>query len=518
MHEDLLRELRDLAREAESFLEIMAGENMLPKEFPKEQLQDYMQALIGLQSGSQEGCKVPLEQMRNELPRIRRENIVDQETLEDKFAELDDDDLPPLERGGMFDNGLKSIISAVTVAYDEYRESASLPITEDIITEKDATVPQVLDESRSLIQTSTIVEDRLKKDVKEATENLPDDQEEVAEFKKSLKDANNANYLVRGFLKGSGIIRHWYNAASLNLVSSGKRIERAGNTLKRSSIPLAGITLLSGASIPATALSILLIQNFGERLEEFGHTLDEIHKNSNGSIPDVDTKRQIEAEKMALDLLSAGKQVPNDVAADVRVLRFEGRFEPDSIFDFSTISSFPYLTGIELFSPYWDTLKIRNFEEIGHHKELQTLEITNSDLQNINPIASLKKLRRLNLSNSMVNELPNMEGFSHLTWLSLNYSPIKDMDPVSKCLNLKRLYLNETKVDNIFPVGNLVNLEELFLNGTTIENLAPLGYLKNLRHLQLGRQADPLGYITHLIPYVTTLYVNNKRIYEGILE
>jgi hypothetical protein len=118
-------ELREVESDAGALVAGLAKvSNLLPPDFPAEQLQELLIELQSLPAGTAEGCRQPLEYSRARLPAIRRRFIQTEE--ESRRQPVDEEAPPPLTRGMPIDKRIVALISSVTTALDEYRSLASI--------------------------------------------------------------------------------------------------------------------------------------------------------------------------------------------------------------------------------------------------------------------------------------------------------------------------------------------------------------------------------------------------------
>lgn len=113
------------------------------------------------------------------------------------------------------------------------------------------------------------------------------------------------------------------------------------------------------------------------------------------------------------------------------------------------------------------------FEAICKMKQLQSLHIESSQVEDISSISKLQQLRRLDL---------------------YSFSRLKDIQPILKLKNLELLSIqNSFKIENYDLIGKMTSLIGLNLEGDTIaprnlrlQSLKPFNQLKNLRHLNIS--------------------------------
>jgi hypothetical protein len=213
--ESLLEELQEVATYSSSLIAAIKSANGIPKAFPREAVFDLCVGLGGLQFGTAEGCRVPLEYARSRLPAIRRQFIFREEDR--VHDELTGDEPPPLMRGMTIDLAFQSLIAAITTALDEYRRLASAQFAESISVDQefDSTAiskAEVIGESVSVGKFISEHEALLSGAVK-------NDSEAGAGLIRSLKDADNVNKLARSEVKQTLVVVRWLQRLSRQMVS-----------------------------------------------------------------------------------------------------------------------------------------------------------------------------------------------------------------------------------------------------------------------------------------------------------
>ena len=274
----LLRELNELARVSETLLEALKGENRLPDDFPREQLEEYVGALTKLKDGTAEGCHIPLILARNELPRIRRKHIFDHETADEIEAKMADNAIPPIRRDDRLDKAMQPAISAITVALDEYREQAAEAPKDELPAEPAADNPQTTTITEAIAQSET-VEVTLVTAMAAADEVLDSDIKEADDFNRTLQDAHSANRMARSMLRGKTIVRRWYRASINNLKDYPGHIRNAGKAI-RISAAIAGPVAERVNAITGELIGYGIDQwdKLGKMFESIGDNFDDLNR------------------------------------------------------------------------------------------------------------------------------------------------------------------------------------------------------------------------------------------------
>ena len=115
-----------------------------------------------------------------------------------------------------------------------------------------------------------------------------------------------------------------------------------------------------------------------------------------------------------------------------------------------------------------------------------TIDITNSDLKNIETLAALD-LIELNLTSNIIEDIAPLVSMKNLKYLYIGGNRIKDLEPISGCLLLEELAVWGNLIDNMSPVSNLKNLKNLYAQSMKLKNIDFIEGLDNLDELALTR-------------------------------
>ena len=116
---------------------------------------------------------------------------------------------------------------------------------------------------------------------------------------------------------------------------------------------------------------------------------------------------------------------------------------------------------------------------------LKSIILRNSQVSSIEPIKKFKNLETLDISRTQVTDLSPLRDMMSLRVLEMDSTSVSDIEPIAKLINLEHLDLNSIQVSDIEPVRGLKNLSSLIIDGTNVENLEPIKELVNLRQLFL---------------------------------
>ena len=130
-------------------------------------------------------------------------------------------------------------------------------------------------------------------------------------------------------------------------------------------------------------------------------------------------------------------------------------------------------------------LDITFLDPISKLSDLHTLNISGTLVDDIYPIRNLVDLQDLNISNSQVTNLDALIYSMSLQSLNISNTGIYDLRPIENLSNLKYLNFAKTHVDDISPLAHLSALFDLNMQHTMVSDLQPLEPLKKLSYLYL---------------------------------
>ncbi|MBN1974208.1 MAG: hypothetical protein JW787_11250 [Sedimentisphaerales bacterium] len=158
-------------------------------------------------------------------------------------------------------------------------------------------------------------------------------------------------------------------------------------------------------------------------------------------------------------------------------------------------------------------------------QNLQSLTIVSTQIKNYKPLFSLKKLQRLNLSmrskddHGMIADLVPIKELINLQSLELSFTNISDLEPIKEFKYLQLLDLYETQVSDLEPIKNLSNLQYLDISGTQVSNIEHLRGLTKLQRMNLiGTPVSDLESLKNLTQLKTLVINNCKNITDQQVE
>ena len=142
------------------------------------------------------------------------------------------------------------------------------------------------------------------------------------------------------------------------------------------------------------------------------------------------------------------------------------------------------------------------WERLAGLKELQSLDISGTQIGDLAPLAGLRELRSLNISETQIGDLAPLAGLRELRSLNISGTQIGDLARLAGLKELQSLDLSETNIADFALLADLKGLQSLDISRTQIRDLAPMAGLKELQSftcwgMQIGELA-PLAGLTGL--------------------
>jgi hypothetical protein len=149
---------------------------------------------------------------------------------------------------------------------------------------------------------------------------------------------------------------------------------------------------------------------------------------------------------------------------------------------------------------------------LGRLTALQSLDLSNTQIADLEPLKGLTALQSLNLSFTKVADLTPLEGLTALLELNLEDTEVMDLTPLKGLTALEWLYLNGTRIGDLGPLKDLTALQWLTVSNTNAANLTPLKGLTALKSFDLSRtQVEDLAPLKGLTA-LEKLDLNSTRV------
>ncbi|GIO44206.1 leucine-rich repeat domain-containing protein [Paenibacillus apis] len=143
----------------------------------------------------------------------------------------------------------------------------------------------------------------------------------------------------------------------------------------------------------------------------------------------------------------------------------------DFIYNMQHLSSL-HLEGVSL-------KELPDFSKI----HLQSLTITDSDIETLDFISNWDSLVTLELSSSQLTTLEGIQNAKKLKNLLISYNPVSDISQIKELINLERIELKSTQVQDITILQEQQNLKLLDIRDTSVDTVSFLANLPELKIL-----------------------------------
>ena len=155
---------------------------------------------------------------------------------------------------------------------------------------------------------------------------------------------------------------------------------------------------------------------------------------------------------------------------------------------------------------------ITNISDLRYTNNIKVLKAENLRLSDIEIIGLYHQLTNLSLSHTDVEDISILGECEMLTDLDLSDTQVQSLDSIELPQSLRLLNLSNTGVSDLTPIENLENLQLLIIDGTPVTDLNPVAKLIRLNEL-LCRNTSisdlmPLKDMAHLV----RIYCDNTLI------
>lgn len=146
--------------------------------------------------------------------------------------------------------------------------------------------------------------------------------------------------------------------------------------------------------------------------------------------------------------------------------------------------------------PDLETLNIKdvpveNLEPLTACKALQTLDVSGTKVKDLKALKDLTALSSLDVRRTAVSDLAPLAGLQKLRYLSLGTTQVRDLRALKGMTALYSLDLSETAVSDLSPLSKLPELGSLDIHKSKVRSLAPLMKLSKLRYLTVDKTFPP---------------------------
>ena len=115
---------------------------------------------------------------------------------------------------------------------------------------------------------------------------------------------------------------------------------------------------------------------------------------------------------------------------------------------------------------------------------LETLEIENTHLKEIDPIEQLVNLKTLEIDHNMIMLLPeNMGNLQKLEKFTFSHNNVKDINPIFSLTNLEVLVFTDNQIEDISAIRNMTKLSVITFLNNKVKDISAIKKLCKLKSL-----------------------------------
>lgn len=155
---------------------------------------------------------------------------------------------------------------------------------------------------------------------------------------------------------------------------------------------------------------------------------------------------------------------------------------------------------------------ITNISDLRYTNNIKVFKADNVKLDDIEIIGLYHQLTNLSLSNTNVDSIAVLENCEMLTDLDISGTKVTTLDSIVLPQSLRCLNLSDTEISDLTPISNLENLQQLIIDNTAVTDLTPVANLSRLNELQCRNTSIsdlmPLKDMTNLV----RIYCDNTLI------
>lgn len=152
---------------------------------------------------------------------------------------------------------------------------------------------------------------------------------------------------------------------------------------------------------------------------------------------------------------------------------------------------------------------ITTLEPLSELSELQTLNITGTNVGDLTPLRNSNKLKvlktgntriedlsplkydillqELNIAHTDVSNLSVLEILNNLEKLNIAYTQVDTLDDLKSCPNLTHLSAEGSKINTIQPLADLNKIVSLNISSTAVRDLTPVTHFTDLQSLKISQ-------------------------------
>lgn len=149
-----------------------------------------------------------------------------------------------------------------------------------------------------------------------------------------------------------------------------------------------------------------------------------------------------------------------------------------------------------------NTKTITTLDPISELSELQTLNVSGTNISDLTPLRNANKLKTLKAANTRIDDLSPLKYDIMLEELDVANTDVNDLSVLEILSNLEKLNISQTQVNTLEEVKSCPNMAYLFAQGCPITTLEPLAELNNIVSLNINNtpisDLSPISHLTTL--------------------
>lgn len=145
--------------------------------------------------------------------------------------------------------------------------------------------------------------------------------------------------------------------------------------------------------------------------------------------------------------------------------------------------------------------KIKSLENLKFLVNIETINFSTNEIENINDLTNLNKLKNINFEANKITNIDSLSNKNDLHEIILYSNNIANIDNLNNIPNLQGLYMALNKVNNISSVKNFPNLEVIDFYGNEVDNISDIQNLNKLKMVNFGdnKKIDDLTPVKNLL-------------------
>lgn len=128
---------------------------------------------------------------------------------------------------------------------------------------------------------------------------------------------------------------------------------------------------------------------------------------------------------------------------------------------------------------------MRTLEDLSKLKNLQIVQISAQEIEDLSPLASLERMEHLDIRHNPVKDLSPLQNARSLTNLCAFGTQADTYAPLAACPRLQIVDAGGTPVSSLSQFADIANLTQLYLKKTVLPTLTGIETLANLQIVQL---------------------------------